>query len=88
MAQRTIMMDGTTWEISPTGRVTQYTRDEFGVLFRKRGGTDAEQRVARFSPMGSRSSETALAELSERELRALYQRSQPAWTSPETGYAR
>lgn len=88
MAQRTITMNGVTWEISPTGRVTQYSRDEFGVLFHKQGGTEAEQRVARFAPMGSRSSENALAELSEHELRELYQRSQPAWTSPETGYAR
>lgn len=88
MAQRTISMNGATWEISPTGRVTQYSRDEFGVLFRKQGGGDADQRVARFAPMGSRASEDALAELSDHELRELYQRSQPAWTSPETGYAR
>jgi hypothetical protein len=87
MAHRTISMDGATWEISPTGRVTQYARDEFGVRFQKRGGTDADQRVARFAPMGSRASEDALAELSDYELRELYQRSQPAWTSPETGYA-
>jgi hypothetical protein len=88
MAQRTITMDGVTWEVGPTGSVTQYTRDEFGVLFHKRGGTEADQRVARYAPMGSRSAENSLAELSERELRELYRRSQPAWTSPETGYAR
>lgn len=88
MAQRSITMDGATWDISPTGRVTQYTRDEFGVLFRKQGGTDADQRVARFAPMGARAQETALDELSDHQLRELWQRSQPAWTSPETGYAR
>lgn len=88
MAHRTIAVDNATWEISPTGRVTQYSRDEFGVLFRKRGGTDGEQRVARFAPMGSRAPEDAMAELSDHELRELFQRSQPAWTSPETGYAR
>jgi hypothetical protein len=88
MAQRTITADGVIWEISPTGRVTQYSRDEFGVLFRRQGGTAADQRVARFAPMGSRAPEDAMAELSDHELRELLGRSQPAWTSPETGYAR
>ncbi len=88
MAQRTITMDGATWEISPTGGVTQYSRDEFGVLFHKQGGTEADQRVARFAPVGTRAPEMALNELSDHQLRELWQRSQPAWTSPETDYAR
>lgn len=86
MPARQLDLDGTTWEVAPSGRVTQYARDEFGVMFRRRDG--AEVRVSRYSPLGSRHSEDSLAELSDRELRELFIRSQPAWTSPETGYSR
>lgn len=86
MPARQLHIDGTTWEVSPTGRVTQYTRDEFGVMFRRQGGT--EVRITRYAPLGSRHSEDSLAELTDRELRELWSRSQPAWTAPETGYGR
>ncbi|HWA57736.1 MAG TPA: hypothetical protein VG692_10805 [Gemmatimonadales bacterium] len=86
MPARQLEIDGATWDVAPTGRVTQYTRDEFGVLFRRRDGT--EVRVSRYAPLGSRHAEDSLAELSERELRELWKRSQPAWTAPETGYRR
>lgn len=85
MPRRTLDVDGQAWQVSPTGRVTQYNRDEFGVRFE---GPAAEVRVARFAPMGSRLPEEALAELSEHQLRELFQRSQPSWTAPETGYRR
>jgi hypothetical protein len=88
MPRRTIEADGQTWDVSPTGRVTQYARDEFGVLFRRRGGGAPEVRVSRFSPLGARNSEDALAELSPGRLQELFQRSQPSWTAPETGYVR
>jgi hypothetical protein len=88
MPQRTIQVDGQVWEASATGRVTQYLRDEFGLLFRRRGGADAEARVVRYAPLGSRAPEDAFAELSDHQLRELWRRSQPAWTSPETGYRR
>ncbi len=88
MPRRIIEVDGQVWDISPTGRVTQYVRDEFGVLFRRRGGTAAEARVSRFSPVGSRNPEDALAELPAARLQELFARSQPAWTAPETGYLR
>ena len=88
MPRRTIEHAGRTWEISPTGRVTQYVRDEFGVTFRPRGGAPAEARVARYAPLGSRSPEESLAELTPAQLAELFTRSQPAWTAPETGYAR
>jgi len=87
MPPRQIEVAGDTWEVTPTGRVTQYARDEFGLLFRRRGSAP-ETRVARYAPIGSRYSEDSLAELSERELRELWSRSQPAWTAPETGYQR
>jgi hypothetical protein len=88
MPQRNIQINGETWEVAPTGRVTQYTRDEFGLLFRRKGGSDAEVRVVRYSPLGSRAPEDSLAELSDAQLAELWQRSQPAWTAPETGYRR
>ncbi|HSB54130.1 MAG TPA: hypothetical protein VLD58_07225 [Gemmatimonadales bacterium] len=86
MPARQFDIDGSTWEVAPTGRVTQYTRDEFGVIFRRQDG--AEVRVARYAPLGSRQAEDSLAQLSDRELRELWTRSQPAWTAPETGYGR
>ena len=88
MMARAIEIGGQTWEISPSGRVTQYQRDEFSVVFRRRGGTSGEVRVARYAPLGSRSLEDSLAELSDHELQDLFQRSQPSWTAPETGYRR
>lgn len=86
MPVRTIEIDGQVWEVAPTGRVTQYQRDEFGLSFRLPGG--GAVRVVRYAPTGSRHAETALAEMPEYELRELFARSQPGWTAPETGYAR
>jgi YD repeat-containing protein len=87
MPPRLIDIQDETWEVAPSGRVTQYTRDELGLLFSRRGATP-ETRVVRYAPLGSRFSEDSLAELSDRELRELWTRSQPAWTAPETGYRR
>jgi hypothetical protein len=86
MSPRTIDVDGQRWEVGPSGRVTQYHRDEFSVQFRRAGGADT--RIARYAPLGARSPEDSLAELSERQLRELFQRSQPSWTAPETQYRR
>lgn len=88
MARRSIDINGHQWSVSSTGRVTQYTRDEIGLLFSRTVGTQREERVTRFAPMGSRSPELAIAELPEAQLRELFQRSQPSWTAPETGYRR
>ncbi len=88
MPKRMIDVDGTPWAVTGTGRVTQYGRDEFGVLFTRGTGPDREERVARYSPLGVRSREASLHELTDDELRELLARSQPSWTSPETGYRR
>jgi hypothetical protein len=88
MPQRTIEIDTEVWDVSPTGCVTQYTRDEFGLLFQRRGGDPAEARVVRYAPVGSRAPEDSMAELSDHQLRELWSRSQPAWTAPETRYHR
>jgi len=86
MAKRTIDIDGERWEIAPSGRVTQYSRDEFGLIFTKGTGPNREQRVMRYSPQGSRQPEDSLNELTDRQLREFWGRSQPSWTAPEAGY--
>lgn len=71
-----------------TGRVTPYTRDEIGLYFTRGTGPDRERRVIRFSPLGARIPEVALAELTDDQLREYFRMSQPSSTSPETGYQR
>jgi len=88
MPRRIIEVDGAEWEVAVSGRVTQYVKDEFGVVFTRGTGRDREIRVARYTPLGAKSRELALAELSQQELRDLLAHSQPAWTAPEMGYRR
>jgi hypothetical protein len=45
------------------------------------------RRVTHYSPLGARSIDRALAELSERDLLELFRQSQPSWTAPEVDYA-
>jgi hypothetical protein len=86
MARRTIVVDGETWEVYPSGRITVYGRDEFGLVFQLGTGPQRKQRVTRYAPVGHRSPDRALAELTERRLHELFRHSQPAWTSPEAAY--
>jgi hypothetical protein len=86
MAGRTIVVDGATWEVAPSGRVTVYGRDQVGVMFEQGTGPERRRRFTRFSPVGNRSPDAALAELSDRELIQLFHQSQPAWTAPEAVY--
>ncbi len=86
MPTRPLAIAGSTWHVIPSGRVTQYDRDEFALLFVKHEGGDREVRVTRYSPQGSRSREESLAELSDADLRRLFEQSQPSATSPEAGY--
>ncbi|HZE07265.1 MAG TPA: hypothetical protein VE110_00785 [Gemmatimonadaceae bacterium] len=88
MPARSLEVDGQKWQVSPSGYITQYTQDEFGLLFSRDAGNSREVRVTRYSPLGSRSREQAFAELSESQLRELFDQSQPSFTSPEAGYAR
>jgi hypothetical protein len=88
MARRTIDVNGERWDVYPSGRVTAYDRDEFGLVFEKGEGPDRVRRVTRYAPLGARRWDVALAERSERELVTLFRQSQPAWTSPEAGYDR
>jgi len=84
--RRRIVVDGETWEVFPSGRVNVYGRDQFALVFQLGTGPERKQRVTRYAPIGHRSPERALAELSDRQLLDLFRQSQPAWTAPEAAY--
>ncbi|HET7564924.1 MAG TPA: hypothetical protein VFJ96_08010 [Gemmatimonadaceae bacterium] len=88
MPIRTITIDGAVWKVTPSGRVTQYDRDEFALIFAREEGNRRELRVTRYSPQGSRWRDQSLAELTDDDLRRLFAHSQPSFTSPEVGYVR
>ena len=87
MPSRAIIIDGRSWLVFPSGRVTQYDRDEFGLLFIAGTGGDREVRVTRYSPVGVRSRERSLVEMSDADLARLFAQSQPSDTSPEADYS-
>ena len=86
MPSRTMTADGKTWRVFPSGRVTQNEHDEFGLLFVSGAGADRVVRVTRYSPVGARSRERSLLELSDADLQRLFGHSQPSDTSPEADY--
>jgi hypothetical protein len=86
--RRIIEVDGEQWEVAVSGRVTQYVKDEFGLVFTRGTGPQREQRVVRYSPLGAKSRESSLGQLTDQELRDLLRHSQPAWTAPEMRYRR
>jgi hypothetical protein len=88
MPTRSIVVDGRSWKVFPSGYVTQYERDEFALFFIAGTGSEREVRVTRYSPQGARSREASLAEMSDEGLAALFAASQPSQTSPEAGYSR
>ncbi|MGD8727812.1 MAG: hypothetical protein PVH40_09210 [Gemmatimonadales bacterium] len=83
MARREIEIDGERWYVYPSGRMTVYERDEFGIVFERGTGPDRTRRVTRYSPLGPRRWDVALRELSDPRLRELFRQSQPSGTSPE-----
>jgi hypothetical protein len=85
MPSRSVTIDGRAWSVYPSGRVTQYDRDEFALMFVSDAPTRSV-RVTRYSPLGTRSRERSLAELTEAELTRLFAASQPGETSPEADY--
>jgi hypothetical protein len=88
MPTRSIAVDGTTWNVYPSGFVTPNEHDEFGLIFVTGEGSGRRVRVTRYSPVGARSRERSLAELSDQQLADLLAQSQPSFTSPEAGYRR
>jgi hypothetical protein len=88
MPSRSIAANGKTWQVYPSGRITVNHIDEFGLVFVSGVGADREVRVSRYSPVGARSRERSLAEMSDADLERLFQFSQPSDTSPEAEYAK
>ena len=86
MPARSLTVSGKAWQVYPSGRVTQYDRDEFALLFISGTGADREIRVTRYSPHGARWREQSFVELSDSDLGRLFELSQPSDTSPEAGY--
>jgi len=86
MPARKINIGGAEWNVFPSGFITQYDQDEYGLFFSRGTGEDREVRVTRYSPQGTRSREQSFAELSDDKLRSLFDQSQPSFTSPEAGY--
>ena len=86
MPTRSITLAGRRWQVMPSGRITQYDRDEFALLFISGSGVDREVRVTRYSPHGTRSREQSLVEMNDAELGRLFEQSQAGDTSPEAGY--
>jgi len=83
MPGRIIEVDGERWSVIPSGRVTPYERDEFGLVFQAGTGAERVRRFVRYSPLGARRWDASLAELSDAQLRRLLVQSQPEWTSPD-----
>lgn len=88
MPAREIEIDGNAWSVFPSGYVTSYMQDEFGLFFARGTGENREVRTTRYSPVGTRSREQSFAELSDEDLRVLFSQSQTSFTSPEAGYRR
>ena len=88
MPSRTITSGSKTWLVFPSGRVTANDRDEFGLIFVSGTGPQREVRVTRYSPVGARSRERSLVELSDADLQRLLVSSQPSETSPEVDYSK
>jgi hypothetical protein len=87
MPTRRLDIDGRTWQVFPSGYITQYDADEFGLIFVHGAGDAREVRVTRYSPLGARAREQSLAALGDDELRRLFAMSQVSDRSPEAGYA-
>jgi hypothetical protein len=88
MPAREFEVDGTRWTVAPSGRRTQYNRDEYSLVFTRGRGPDREQRILRYSPLATKNHELALRGISEADLRGMLARSQPSWTTPDLGYRR
>ena len=86
MPARTVTIDGNSWSVFPSGFLTQYVGDEYGLIFVRGEGDAREVRVTRYSPMGTHAREQSLADMENIELTELFRMSQPSDRSPEAGY--
>ena len=89
MPARRVVIDGREWQVYPSGFLTQYVADEFGLIFVHGSDASREVRVTRYSPVATTSStarEQSLASLDDVALTELFRTSQPGARSPEAGY--
>ena len=89
MPARRLVIDEREWQVYPSGFLTQYAADEFGLIFVNGSGAAREVRVTRYSPVATGSStarEQSLASLDDAQLTTLFRTSQPGARSPEAGY--
>lgn len=86
IATRTITHNGHRWAVAPSGFVTQFVGDEFGLVYTRLDGDTADVRFSRYSPAGTRSREASFAALSDATLLRLFLMSQPSVRAPEGGY--
>src|SRR5947209_15369041 len=77
MARPTVVVDGSIWKVYPTGRITVYGKDEFGLLFELGTGPERKRRFPNRSPRGRRPrADTAHSERSA------------SWTRPRVSLSR
>jgi hypothetical protein len=86
IATRMISIDGQQWAVAPSGFVTQYVGDEFGVVFTRVDADAPLVRFTRYSPGSVRSREASFEALSDAALVRLFLTSQASERSPEGGY--
>jgi hypothetical protein len=86
IASRTITHAGSTWAVTPSGFVTQYVGDEFGLVFTRVDSDGSDVRFTRYSPGGVRSREASFERLTDAALLRLLITSQPSIRAPEGGY--
>ena len=88
MPARHIHIDGRDWQIFPSGFLTQYMADEYGLIFVHGVGAERDVRVTRYSPVANagRGRENTLRSMDDAQLIALFRTSQPGARSPEAGY--
>lgn len=88
MPARHITIDGRDWQIYPSGFLTQYVADEYGLIFVHGAGAEREVRVTRYSPVASAGvgREQTLLAMDNAQLISLFRTSQPGARSPEAGY--
>jgi hypothetical protein len=86
IATRTISHDGVRWAVTPSGFITQFVGDEFGIVFTRLDHDAAEVRFSRYSPGSVRSREASFDALSDATLLRLLLTSQASVRAPEGGY--
>jgi hypothetical protein len=86
IVSRTLSYDGARWSVAPSGFITQYVGDEFGLVFTRLDGDSADVRFSRYSPGSIRSREASFDALSDATLLRLFLSSQSSVRAPEGGY--